>query len=180
MSISVKHSEEETIALLQKKDEQAFAYLYENYSGAILGVIQKIISIQSLAEDTLQDTFVKIWKGIDSYDSSKGRLFTWMIKIARNTSLDVVKSKDFKNSRKNQEMSDFVYDFKQDNSTARHLDSVGLKSVINKLKEDFRVIIDMAYYQGYTQVEIAEHLNIPLGTVKTRARNALMALKQVL
>ena len=77
-------------------------------------------------------------------------------------------------------MSDFVYDLKHDNSTVRHLDSVGLKSVINKLKEDFRVIIDMAYYQGYTQVEIAEHLNIPLGTVKTRARNALMALKQVL
>ena len=180
MPFSVKYSEEETIALLQKKDEQAFSYLYENYSGAILGVIQKIISTQSLAEDTLQDTFVKIWKGIDSYDASKGRLFTWMIKVARNTSLDVVKSKDFKNSRKNQEMSDFVYDLKQDNTTLRHLDSVGLKNVINKLKEDFRIIIDMAYYQGYTQVEISEHLNIPLGTVKTRARNALMALKQVL
>lgn len=180
MSLPLIHSEEETIALLQKKDEQAFAYLYDNYSAAILGVIKKIISTQALAEDTLQDSFVKIWKGIDSYDSSKGRLFTWMIKIARNTSLDVVKSKDFKNSRKNQEMTDFVYDLKQDNSTIRHLDSVGLKNVINKLKEEFRIIIDMAYYQGYTQVEISEQLNIPLGTVKTRARNALMALKQIL
>lgn len=180
MSLPLIHSEEETIALLQKKDEQAFAYLYDNYSAAILGVIKKIISTQALAEDTLQDSFVKIWKGIDSYDSSKGRLFTWMIKIARNTSLDVVKSKDFKNSRKNQEMTDFVYDLKQDNSTIRHLDSIGLKNVINKLKEEFRIIIDMAYYQGYTQVEISEQLNIPLGTVKTRARNALMALKQVL
>lgn len=180
MQLPAIHSEEEIIDLLQKKDEHAFAYLYENYSAAIYMVIKKIISIDSLAEDTLQDTFVKIWKGINSFDSTKGRLFTWMIKIARNTSLDVVKSKDFKNSRKNQEVTEFVYDLKQDNATLRRLDSVGLKNVINKLKEEYRIIIDMSYYQGYTQVEISEHLNIPLGTVKTRARNALMALKQEL
>lgn len=97
----IKYSEEELIQLLKTGDESAFSYLYDHYSGALFGVIFKIIGDQPLAEDILQEAFVKIWNNFSSYDSSKGRLFTWMLNITRNLTIDTLRSKSYKKQSKN-------------------------------------------------------------------------------
>ena len=97
-------TEEDLVRALKDRDKIAIQALYDMYSGALLGVIFRIVQHSEVAEDLLQDTFIKIWHSADSYDSSKGRLFTWMINIARNLSIDKLRSKDFRNASKNQDI----------------------------------------------------------------------------
>ena len=86
-----KLNESELLELLRRQDRKAFNYLYDNYSDALYGVILKVVRTEETAQDLLQEIFVKIWKNIAQYDSSKGRLFTWMLNIARNTSIDYLR-----------------------------------------------------------------------------------------
>lgn len=187
MNNLVQFSEEELITLLKDKDEKAFNYLYDNYSGALYGLILKIVLESNYAEEVIQDVFMKIWKNIDQYDTSKGRLYTWMINISRNTAIDYVKSKGYQNQLKNQSITNFVnseetisLSDRLSNVSENNTDLIGMNSVINGLKPEWKELIDLAYYQGYTQIEIAEKLAIPIGTVKTRTRSAMLELKELL
>jgi len=114
------------------------------------------------------------------YDVSKGRFYTWMINITRNTAIDYLKSKGFQNELKNQSLPDFVYNSTELSTQNNSSDFIGFHKVIEGLEVDKQELIDLAYYQGYTQYEISEKLKIPLGTVKTKMRNALMKLKDLL
>lgn len=122
---------------------------------------------------------MKIWNAISQYDASKGRFYTWMINIARNTAIDYLKSKGFQNGLKNQALPDFVYNSKE-LSVSGATDFIGFKKILEGLETDKQELIDLAYYQGFTQNEISEKLKIPLGTVKTKMRNALLKLKDLL
>ncbi|WP_153797823.1 RNA polymerase sigma factor [Foetidibacter luteolus] len=163
--------------LLKQHEQHAFGYLYDSYSGALFSVILSIITDRELAGDVLQEVFVKIWRQIDSYDDSKGRLFTWMLNIARNASIDMVRSKGFQNSRQNRELTENVYD--SSGTTQTNTDKIGLRKIVQTLKEEYKVLIELSYFQGFTQEEISRMLNIPLGTVKTRLRNALVQLREL-
>ena len=98
--------------------------------------------------------------------------------IARNLAIDFTRSKSFKNQGKNLELDKIVGYIDSHKSTSFNPDQIGLKALLEKLRPEQRDIIDLAYFKGYTQVEIAEALNIPLGTVKTRMRMAIMQLRQ--
>jgi len=139
----------------------------------------RIVSSKEYAEEVIQDVFFKVWNSIDQYNASKGRFYTWMINIARNTAIDYIKSKGFRNDIQNQSVTDFVYDIKEDADT-KVTDYIGFTKVLEQLDPDKRELIHLAYFQGYTQVEISEKLKIPLGTVKTKMRNTLMILKDLL
>jgi len=172
------YSEQELVALLQQREEKAFGYLYDNYSGALYGIVNSIVTDKEIANDVLQNVFVNIWRKIESYDASKGRLFTWMLNIARNAAIDEVRSKGFRDSQKNQSINENV-----DISgavTGPAVDDVGLRKVLTRLKGDLRVLIDLSYFQGFTHEEISKALNIPLGTVKTRIRSALIQLRTMI
>ena len=173
------YHQDELIVLIKERNQKAFAYLYDNYSKALFGVINNIVNNQEESEDVLQNTFLKIWNNFDSYDASKGRLYTWMLNISRNMAIDCTRSKHEKIKNKIQEPSDAVYHknnlFIEDNSH----ESIGLKVMVDGLKDDQREIIDLAYYQGYTQDEISKRLNLPLGTVKTKVRQALLCLREL-
>lgn len=163
---------------MKQRNEKAFAYLYDNYSGALYGIVNSIITDREITNDVLQNVFVNIWKKIDSYDAAKGRLFTWMLNIARNASIDELRSKGYRDSQKNQSLSENV-----DVPGAvigPVIDDVGLKKVLTKLKGEWRVLVDMSYFQGFTHEEISKALNIPLGTVKTRIRSALIQLRTLI
>ena len=177
MNLRTTYSEQELVALLQQRNEKAFGYLYDNYSGALYGIINSIVTDKEIANDVLQNVFVNIWRKIESYDASKGRLFTWILNIARNASIDEVRSKGYKDSQKNQSLSDNV-DIA--GSVGPAIDDVGLKKVLTKLKGELRVLVDMSYFQGFTHEEISKVLNIPLGTVKTRIRSALIQLRTMI
>ena len=148
------------------------------YSGALLGVISRIIPQIEVAEDILQETFIKIWNSADSYDNTKGRLFTWMMNIARNMSIDKLRSKDFKNSNKNQDIENNVDFIDEQRKVNFNADTLGIKDLVTNLKPDFKDVLDMVYFKGYTHVEAAEELNLPLGTVKTRVRMAILELRK--
>ncbi|WKW45979.1 RNA polymerase sigma factor [Myroides sp. JBRI-B21084] len=143
------------------------------------GVILRIVLSKEYTEEIIQDVFVKIWNSIDQYNNSKGRLYTWMINIARHTAIDYLKSKSFQNHLKNQPVTDVVYAIKEE-VTSKQTDFIGFDKVLDKLDDEKKQLIVLAYYQGFTQVEISEKLKIPLGTVKTKIRNALLTLKDLL
>ncbi|MGH1517241.1 RNA polymerase sigma factor [Chryseobacterium sp. JK1] len=179
-AIKTTYSEEELIVLLKEKNENGFHYLYDHYSGALYGIILRIVQSKEYTEEIIQDVFVKIWNSIHQYDVSKGRFYTWMINIARNTAIDYLKSKGFQNQLKNQSLPDFVYNTAELSTTNQSSDYIGFNNVLEGLEVDKQELIDLAYYQGYTQNEISEKLKIPLGTVKTKMRSALMKLKDLL
>ena len=180
MIIKTTYSEEELLDLLRKKSEAGFKHLYNHYSGALYGVIFRIVQSKEYTEDIIQDVFVYIWFLIYLFFVVKGRFYTWMINIARNTAIDYLKSKSFQNELKNQTLPDFVYNSTQLSTTNKSSDFIGFKDVLANLENDKREMIDLAYYQGYTQNEISEKLKIPLGTIKTKMRNALIKLKDLL
>jgi RNA polymerase sigma factor (sigma-70 family) len=180
LAITLTYTEQELVARLKDRDNSAFAYLYDHYSGALYNIILQVLSDTELASDVLQEVFVNIWRKIDMYDAVKGRLFTWMLNIARNASIDTLRSKNYQNSRKNQSIGDNVDVLRPGDSTQIGVDTIGLRKVLEKLRSDQRNLIELAYFKGYTHEEIAEMEQIPLGTVKTRIRNALMQLRAYL
>jgi RNA polymerase sigma factor (sigma-70 family) len=179
LDTSTTYNESELVNLLQQRSEKAFSYLYDNYSGALYGIVKSIVNDTETANDTLQDVFVNIWKKIESYDPAKGRLFTWMLNIARNAAIDRIRSRGFRDSLKNQPLSENV-DISVGSFTNPNINDVGLRKVINRLKEEQRVLIDLSYFHGFTHEEIAKAMNIPLGTVKTRIRSALLQLRTLI
>ena len=150
------------------------------YSGALLGVISRIIPQIEVAEDILQETFIKIWNSADSYDNTKGRLFTWMMNVARNAAIDKIRSRGYQDSLKNKPIPDNNDSITGELGVLPKVDDVGLRKVLSTLKEDHRVLIELSYYQGFTHDEISKQLDIPLGTVKTRIRSALSHLRTLI
>ncbi|MBY0542400.1 MAG: sigma-70 family RNA polymerase sigma factor [Sphingobacteriaceae bacterium] len=171
-------SEEELVNGLKNQDTIAMEALYSMYSGALLGIISRVVVQTEVAEDVLQETFVKIWNSAGSYDPSKGRLFTWMMNVARNLSIDKLRSKDYKNANKNQDIENNVDFIDEQKKVTFNADTLGLKDLVTNLKPDFKNVLDMVYFKGYTHVEAAEELDIPLGTVKTRVRMAILELRK--
>lgn len=180
LSPAVKYSEEQLIAKLKAQDADAFSYLYDNYSGALYGTILRMIPEEEIAQDVLQETFVKIWKSFSMYNAEKGRLYTWMVNIARNLAIDFKRSRSFKSSEKNQDIDKSVNAINRSQKSVFNIDRIGLKEIVQKLKPESQQMINMLYYGGYTQEEVAKELNMPLGTVKTRTRTALIELRKLI
>ncbi len=164
---------------VRRGDQEAFAQIYDRYSAALYGIVLKVVKEETRAEEVLQDAFVKIWKSIHTYDPSKGRPFTWMLNIARNTAIDMVRTAEFRMSGSIQGLDKHVYRSGSDD-TRQGLDHIGVDRVLEKMPVEHRELIDMAYYQGYTQQEISDRIGLPLGTVKSRTRAALSYLRTAL
>jgi RNA polymerase sigma-70 factor, ECF subfamily len=173
-------TQEELVPLLINKEERGFTLLYDMYSKSLFSVISNLISNRDDAEDVLQEVFVKIWKNIDSYSESKGRLYTWMLNIARNTSIDKLRSKGFNNAQKNLSSDNFVHLLDDSNKLTNRIDTIGLKDFVNKLKPKCIQLIELLFFKGYTQQEASEELAMPLGTVKTQNRTCINDLRNFL
>ena len=172
---TLRYTEDELLTSLKQHNEQAYSFLYDNYSKAIFTIIKQIIPQQEVAEDILQEVFVKVWQNIHSYDVSKGRLYTWMISIARNLSIDRTRSKEFNKQSKTASLQDNVHI--SGNTEENKISDIGLKKVLTSLPADNAKLIDLAYFKGYTQEEISKIMMIPVGTVKTRMRSAISFLR---
>jgi RNA polymerase sigma-70 factor (ECF subfamily) len=170
--------EDQLVSLLFKKDKSALTYLYDHYSSALNGVIYRIIGDEDLSSEVLQDAFIKIWTNIQSYDPKKGKLFTWMLNISRNLAIDKIRSKEFKKSAKTDDIDKNVYAYDKENMLEPNTDGIGVKDLLKNLHPEQEFIIDLLYFKGYTQSEVAKEYDIPLGTVKTRLRNGLISLRK--
>ena len=181
MSRRISIPEEELVALLRNKDQRGFNILYNNYSSALYGVLNKIVQSTDDANDLLQDTFLKIWKNIGNYDASKGSIFTWMMNIARNLAIDKVRSADFRETSQNVSLEEkIVYQVDNEYQVEQEVDGIGLQKVVDTLKPEYKQLIELIYYKGYTQAEVSEEFGIPLGTVKTRIKAAVNTLRSLL
>ena len=173
-------TQEELLPLVLKKDDKAFTILYDMYSKSLFSVIHVLIKNREESEDVLQEVFVKIWKNIDSYNESKGRFYTWILNIARNTSIDKLRSKNFNNSQKNLSSDNFVHLLDDSNKLNNKIDTIGIQEFVKKLKPKCIRILDLLFFKGYTQQEASEELEMPLGTVKTQNRNCIGDLRNLL
>jgi len=180
LNSGIKYSEQELVALLQQRSESAFSYLYDNYSGALAGVINAIIPDTETMRDVLQEVFVNIWKKIELYDASKGRLFTWMMNVARNAAIDKIRSRGYQESKKNLSVDNGGQEMAIGGVSLPQTKDIGLQRMLAGLKEEYRTLIELSYFQGYTHEEISKALGIPLGTVKTRIRSALSNLRTMI
>lgn len=166
----------ELLELIRQRSAKGFELLYDKYSDALYCIINRIVTNTATAEDLLQDTFVKIWKNISSYDEQKGSFYTWMLNIARFTSIDYLRTKQYKNQLLTG--PDDVLEYEAGNDRALpHSDHLGLRASVHKMELKYRQVIDIIYFYGYTYEETATMLNIPVGTVKTRARKAIQLLR---
>ncbi|UYZ60495.1 RNA polymerase sigma factor [Hymenobacter latericus] len=172
-------AEEQLIARLKAHDESAMAEFYDKYSAALYGVILRIVRREEEAEDVLQESMVKIWHSFQSYDATKGRLFTWVMNVCRNLAIDKIRSRQYRVGTRTQPLDDSPAERQPAVATFRP-EHIGLQELTHQLTPDQRQVVDMLYFEGYTQSEVAEELNLPLGTVKTRARAAIKVLSKLI
>ncbi len=151
--------------------------LYDRYADSLFGVVSRILGDDQIAEDILQKTMLKIWNGIDGFDPSKASFFTWMSVIARNTALDQKRLKTFQDRQKTISVDEIVYRPMISTPEGTSIDAAAL---LSKLDTNYRLVLEYAYLKGFTQQEISETLDMPLGTVKTRLRAAIGMLRDVL
>lgn len=168
------------ILKMQNRDERAFSILYDNYSEAIYGIIYSIVLDEGVAEEVLQDVFIKIWDNASYYDVTKGRFFTWILNIARNKAIDYTRSKASKNSKKNLEAINFVHILESKDNLDKKTNGIGLRKLIEALKPTCIKVIDLLYFKGFTQADAAKELDIPLGTLKTRNRTCINDLRTMI
>ncbi len=163
---------------LQDRQQSVVSELYDRYAPALYGIVLKIVRSEVIAEDVLQEAFIKIWNNGANYDPRKGSLFTWMLNIARNTAIDKTRSAGFRNRKRVGNLEPFT-DMRVLKDHQPNPDTIGLRKVVDTLEEKYRIIIDLIYFQGFTQREVQEYLDLPLGTVKSRTRIALGKLRRI-
>lgn len=151
--------------------------LYDHYADSLYGIIRRVIEDDQLAEDALQKTMLKVWQNISGYDQGRASLFTWMSVIARNTALDQKRLKTFQAKQKTVPVDEVVYKAEVRTTEGATIDATRL---LAGLEENNRIVLEYAYLKGYTQQEISDLLQIPLGTVKTRLRKAISVLRDQL
>ena len=164
-------------AWLQSEDPAQFARLYDAYHKALYGVLHRIVENEELAADLLQEAFIKFWNHAQRYEPGKGSVFTWMLNISRNLAIDKLRSADYKVSKQNQNLENNVHKIDSAGGVTGEQDPTGLKELVATLPPEHRQLVSMAYFEGYTQVEIGQKLDMPLGTVKTRLRAAIKSLR---
>jgi RNA polymerase sigma-70 factor (ECF subfamily) len=163
----------------QNKNEKAFEELHTMYSDSVYGIILKIVKNKDVASELTQDVFLKIWNNAASYSLKKGRFFTWNLHIARNSAIDYTRSKVSKKSLKNISSEKFANKFMSNSDSDSTTNTIGLDKIVANLEPKIRTILNLLYFEGFTQKEISEEYNIPLGTIKTRKRNGLSQLKAI-
>lgn len=178
---SRSHSQEEQslVNSLLNRNREVIKLLYERYSAAIYGIISNVIPDEEAAKETLQDVFIKIWNNGDKYDASKGKLFTWMVQIARNVAIDTLRSSQYKKGNKTESLPNSVSNTAAHSEEQQECDPA-LRRVVSQLDESNRKIIELLYFEDYTQKEVSEELGLPLGTVKSKVRKAIMQLREML
>lgn len=170
----MEKEETNIIALLRSKNESGMSQLYDRYSGPLYGVILRIVGDAEIAQDALQDTFIKVWKNFDKYDDQKARLFTWMYAIARNTALDHKRKANKYYTEDIQNQAEVV-----SLTTSMNPDTVDVRKNLEAIERKYSEVIDALFLRGYSQREWSEKSGIPLGTVKSRLRVGMRMLKEI-
>ncbi|MEM7484739.1 MAG: RNA polymerase sigma factor [Bacteroidota bacterium] len=168
--------EKHIVSLLAEKDDKAISLLYDHYGDTLYGVAYKVLRDDDLAQDVLQESFIKIWKKADTYDASKAKLFTWLFRIIRNTAIDKLRSVNNKSDKEVQiDVSD-VYNLGVNGIRPEFMD---VQENLEKIEPKYQVVLEALFFQGMTQQEASDELDIPLGTIKSRLKIGLRELGKI-
>ena len=165
--------------MLCDRDKNGISLVFEHYGGFLLNVIKKVIYDEQMAEDVLMHVLLKVWQKFDQFDKDKGSLFSWLIRVAKNSAIDKTRTKDFRITEESRRATELV-NISEDVSTDSPIDKMYVVQLLEQLPEVQRILINMSYFEGFTHKEISEHLDLPLGTVKTRIRLAIKHLRAII
>lgn len=180
MKIKKQIPEEELVPLLLKKSPKGLEILYDNFSASLFGVIQRIVPNEEIAEELLNKTFSKIWNNISQYNPARDRLSAWMINHARNTAMESLRMTDSLNKSQYKSVENLMADADPAKLTGIGAECKGMKELIGKMDIGYSQILYLLFFAGFSQSEVALKLNIPLGTIKTRSRTAILKLRNYL
>jgi RNA polymerase sigma-70 factor, ECF subfamily len=169
----------ELVLRMRQGDESALEALYARYGGLVFTLALRIVRDPELAREVLQDTFLRSWDGRETYDAGRGRVPWWLMGIARNRAIDLLRSRPHQARLREQgQLADGAPG--PGDSTEVVAVRRAVTSALHALSAEQRQAIELAYYGGLTQVEIARELGAPLGTIKSRMREAMDRLREAL
>ena len=163
------------IARIRAGDQSAMADMYDRYSGIVYGVALRVLANATAAEDVVQEVFLQLWRNPQAFDADRGRLAPWLAVIARNRAIDHLRKRPQEDDIDELPISSGV-DLEGD--AAQRLAVEKIRGVLTQLPRDQRKALEMAYFEGMTHTEIASKTGEPLGTIKTRIRTGLLALRR--
>lgn len=178
--------ETELIRRIRSRDADALEELYELYKRLLLGMVLPIVKKRETAEDILQEIFIYIWNNADTFNEEHGNVYSWIVAMSRNRAIDHMRSKNNKGREKASESMHEPFSVQNIDqydplgTTIFSNRSELVKKALQEIPETQRQVIRIAFSRGMTQVQIAEHLDIPLSTVKARTREAMITLKRIL
>ncbi len=168
---------------LRAREASALGELYDGYGGAVFSTIHRIARDSGAAEDLTQEVFLRAWNRIPSFNLDRGSLSTWLMTIAHNSAIDFLRSRRGQQSRRNVPI-DGMERWLSAGNVVTELESSAearrVRKAMERLEPRQRELLRLAYFEGFSQSEMAEHLSVPLGTVKTWMRNALWRLGEEL
>jgi RNA polymerase sigma-70 factor (ECF subfamily) len=175
--------ESDLVRRLKERDPHAMSDLYDRYGRLAYSLIYRIVRNGAAAEDLVQETFLRVWNRVQSFDRQKGALGPWILTVARNRAIDYLRSIDGRMSAGALELDKVENPalFSEFSDNAMSIDRARrLKSAFEKLNTNQRMVIELAYFEGLSQTEMAAQMKQPLGTVKTWVRSALKILREEL
>ena len=174
----------ELLAQIGEQDREALASLYDRYGRRVFALAVRILNDPVGSEEVTQDVFMSVWRRGASYTSKKGKFTTWLFSIAHNRTIDELRKRRRDRSRENDDIEDH-YDLKSSDispadAAVASSEFEKVKAAMEKLPEEQKSVVELSYFKGLTQTEIATKTGQPLGTVKTRMRLALKKLRVAL
>ena len=185
LELSEGGNDSELARRLQRREPQAMADLYDRFGRLAYSIIYGIVRDTGVAEDLVQESFLRVWNRVQGFDPDRGALGPWLLAVARNRAIDYIRSAHARMDRNFCELDFFeraehgmARNFVDMEREVLNADSARrIKAAMAKLNENQQKVIELAYYEGLSQTEMAERLGQPLGTVKTWVRSALKHLK---
>jgi RNA polymerase sigma-70 factor (ECF subfamily) len=182
LAIHMARNDRELVERLQRREPQALAELYDRYGRLVYSLILRIVRDTGIAEDLVQETFLRVWNRVQGFDAEKASIAPWLLAVARNRSIDYLRSAsgrernavEFEETDHPALYTDMEQDILTSDATRR------VKAAMAKLSANQRQVIELAYFEGLSQTEMAERMGQPLGTVKTWVRTALKNLRDEL
>ena len=169
------------IERLRARDAAALGELYDHYGGVVYSIILRIARDTATSEDLTQEVFLRVWNRIPSFDGERGSLSTWVLTIARHSAIDFLRSRAGKQGRLSISMETLERPLSGGNAESElqsATDAKKVRAAMERLEPKHRQLLELAYFDGLSQTEMAEKLELPLGTVKTWVRSALRQLRE--
>jgi len=178
---SAQVSDVDLLHAVARGDEVALARLYDGYRLTLFGLLMRILNSRQEAEDVLQDVFLQVWNRAADFDEARGRPFTWLVTLARSRAIDRLRALGSRERVVQNAAREIVEESSDATEDAiRAEESQVVRHALNELPQEQRHALELAYFEGLTQSEIASRLQTPLGTVKTRMRSGMTRLRDLL